>query len=293
MSHIFISYAHKNRDFALTLASDLDRYYDVWIDKEKIDGGLEWENSIDQALKSCGAFVVGVSTDSNSSEWVARETLRAEQLKKHRIPLMIQGELPLRLLNLHYIDFQGEYQGGLRDLLEVLKSIMDPTEKHKGEVDRLIGQAIREYLVGSYPKANSLIGQVLTLDPAVAPTVQEFWTKLGKAPKTNFSQEYLHKIDVIEYARVSEIKYENSATAYEWSLELKASDEIMNLVDFVEYQLHPTFSPQIQIVRARKTNFRLLMVGWGTFEIPIHIHFKDGTVGHTKYELTFELRWRD
>ena len=43
-----------------------------------------------------------------------------------------------------------------------------------------------------------------------------------------------------------------------------------------------------QTVRDRATGFQLRRVGWGVFEIPVAVHFNDGSVGETNYLLTFE-----
>ena len=49
MNQVFVSYSSKDKDFALQLVSDLERFYDVWIDKGELQGGLEWEEMIDAA----------------------------------------------------------------------------------------------------------------------------------------------------------------------------------------------------------------------------------------------------
>src|SRR5688500_13580814 len=118
MPQIFLSYSSKDRPFATRIVEDLERFYDVWIDRSDLSGGAAWEQMIEKAVNDCGVFMVIVSPNSNQSEWVARETILAEKLKKYRIPILLNGELPFRLLNLHYVDFQGEYEGGFRDLLE-------------------------------------------------------------------------------------------------------------------------------------------------------------------------------
>src|SRR5262245_49799205 len=53
MNQVFVSYSSKDKDFALQLVSDLERFYDVWIDKGELEGGLEWEQMIDAALQEC------------------------------------------------------------------------------------------------------------------------------------------------------------------------------------------------------------------------------------------------
>lgn len=295
MSQVFVSYSSKDKDFALQLVSDLERFYDVWIDKGELEGGLEWEEMIDAALQECAVFVVIVSPASNGSNWVARETIRAEQLKKYRIPVLLSGELPLRLLNVHYVDFQGQYEGGFRDLLEALKKQIEPEDRKLGEANRLVGEGIRAHLAHDYPKANGLIGQAIILDPHLADSVEAFWEAIKREQQSNWAREYIAQVQIKEVASLQQGDvYSRQAGSridyYQWSVEIAASDAVLDRIDYVHYQLHETFPNPNQIVRARESNFRQAGMAWGTFDILIDVFFKDGSVGHGMYELAFENR---
>ena len=285
MSHVFISYSSKNREFALRLADDLIRLCKIWIDREGIHAGLEWEQAIEKAIRECEAFLVIVSPDSNNSDWVARETILAEKLDKYRVPVLLNGELPFRLLNLHYVDFQGNYEGGLKDLLEAINDLIHPEETTKDEVNRLLGSGIRAYLNGKIDDANGLIGQALALEPAITATVEDFWLKVRGKPTTNFAADFMESVRIVEHTKVDG-KVGNE-TYYAWNVEIAAPESVLNQIDSVKYSLHKTFNPPFQIVRSRHNNFRLSRSGWGIFNIPIEISFKDGSVGTTSYHLTF------
>lgn len=295
MNQVFVSYSSKDKDFALQLVSDLERFYDVWIDKGELQGGLEWEEMIDAALQECAVFVVIVSPASNGSNWVARETIRAEQLNKYRIPVLLNGELPLRLLNVHYVDFQGQYEGGFRDLLEALKKQIEPEDRKLGDANRLVGEGIRAYLAHDYPKANGLIGQAIILDPQLADSVEAFWEAIKREQQSNWAREYIAQVQIKEAASLQQRDvYSRQAGSqidyYQWSVEIAAGDAVLDKIDYVHYQLHETFANPNQTVRARENNFRLAGMAWGTFDILIDIAFKDGSVGHGVYELAFENR---
>ena len=58
---------------------------------------------------------------------------------------------------------------------------------------------------------------------------------------------------------------------------------------YVEYLLHETFGSDPQIVRDRETHFQFMALGWGTFEIPVTVHFEDGSTGATTYMLRFDV----
>lgn len=290
MSQIFISYSSKDRQFTLKLADNLEKFFKVWIDREGLEGGLEWERAIEEALKTCSIFLVVVSPNSNESDWVARETILAEKLNKYRIPVLINGDLPFRLLNLHYIDFQGEFDGGLRDLLEILNKTIDPQQKIRDEVNSMIAEGIRARLLKEYSKADNLIGQALALSPELGASLEGFWQQLQATQQTNYAEKlkvmigYGHKPIVEQAERLPNI-YGDGKDGFRWSVSLDVSDEILSQIDHVVYQLHESFSPPTRIVRDRKSNFRLTMIGWGYFRIPVEIHFQDGSIVQTSYQL--------
>ena len=70
MGHIFISYSHKDTEYAHALAADLQREgFTVWID-ERLDYGSQWSHEIQKQLDSCSAFIVIMSPRSYASDWV-------------------------------------------------------------------------------------------------------------------------------------------------------------------------------------------------------------------------------
>lgn len=295
MSDIFISYSNKDKTFAIRLVDDLERFYNVWIDKEELSGGLEWERMIEKALQDCHVFLVIVSPNSNDSEWVARETIRAENLKKYRIPIILSGDLPLRLLNLHYIDFRGDFEGGFRDLLEVLQEQIEPEDREKDEVNRLLGAGLRAQVANDYSKANNLIGQALVLEPAIAESVEALWKSLRTEAESNWATEFMAQIEIQERAKLLKSDVESKQAGdkvdvYRWRLKIVASPEILDKIDYVRYQLHETFPRPIQIIRSREKSFPIVGQAWGIFPVPIEIHFKDGTVAKGIHDLYFENR---
>ena len=197
MHQIFISYARDDKSFAYQLAEKLERFYTIWIDRG-ISAGLEWEQEIDAAIRNCEIFIVVISDASNKSEWVARETLRAEQLEKYRIPLLIEGEIPLRLLNVQVLDFREDFEGGMRDLLEALKRQITPEVRQENDIAQLLGDGIRAFLNDDIPTASSLIGQAIALDATLAASTAAFWEKLRNAPNTDFAASTMHDIFILE-----------------------------------------------------------------------------------------------
>ncbi len=104
MGHIFISYSHKDKVYAHTLAEALEaRGFDAWIDHD-IDYGASWPTTIRDKLDACDAFIVIVSENSSTSEWVQNEVTRAKRKRKPIFPLLLSGESWLSLETTQYVD---------------------------------------------------------------------------------------------------------------------------------------------------------------------------------------------
>lgn len=108
MSHIFISYSHKDTDYAHKLAGELqDKGFAVWID-ERLDYGSQWPHEIQKQLDSCFAFIVIMSPRSFASEWVQSELQRAKRKMKPVFPMLLEGDEPwLSVESTQYYDVRG------------------------------------------------------------------------------------------------------------------------------------------------------------------------------------------
>lgn len=94
MSHIFISYSHKDTDYAHKLANTLqNRGLEVWID-ERLDYGSQWPHEIQKQLDACSAFIIIMSPRSFASEWVQSELQRAKRKLKPVFPMLLEGDEP-------------------------------------------------------------------------------------------------------------------------------------------------------------------------------------------------------
>jgi hypothetical protein len=105
MTHIFISYSHKDSDYAHRLARALEkRSLSVWID-DRIDYGMQWPHVIEQYLDSCNALIVIMTPRSKQSEWVQNELNRAKRKGKPIFPLLLEGDEPwLSVEATQYVD---------------------------------------------------------------------------------------------------------------------------------------------------------------------------------------------
>ena len=63
---------------------------------------------------------------------------------------------------------------------------------------------------------------------------------------------------------------------WRWAVWIEAPDEALDLIDFVEWTLHPTFPNPVRKIGDRATKFRLETAGWGVFQIVARVQTKDG-----------------
>ena len=92
MGHIFISYSHRDNEYAHALAEHLQsRGFHVWID-DRLDYGSQWPAEIQKQLDSCDAFILIMSPRSFASEWVQSELQRAKRKAKPVFPLLLEGD---------------------------------------------------------------------------------------------------------------------------------------------------------------------------------------------------------
>ncbi|MCU0464651.1 MAG: toll/interleukin-1 receptor domain-containing protein [Anaerolineae bacterium] len=119
---VFISYSHDDDSFALRLINDLQNGgHAVWIDKMSIKGGAEWVRSIADGIRNSYAFVTILSPTANTSRWVLREYLLADNLGKPIFPVMAaETDVPLQMIDRQVIMMFSAYADGLTQLLGTL-----------------------------------------------------------------------------------------------------------------------------------------------------------------------------
>ncbi|MBL8161009.1 MAG: SUMF1/EgtB/PvdO family nonheme iron enzyme [Anaerolineae bacterium] len=127
--HIFISYSKHNSDYAYTLADFLqENGFDIWIDRIRIEYGVDWWAAIVQGLKGCGALIVVMTPESRQSDWVKREVFIALEDEKPVFPLLLNGENWELFVLTQYVDVRdGALPDG--DLLKRLGEYVTPRSK--------------------------------------------------------------------------------------------------------------------------------------------------------------------
>lgn len=139
VTQIFVSYSHKNTEFASKLTKDLEREgYEIWLDRMDIKGGSRWDDEIVKALKASQVFLILLSENSAVSQNVKDEIGYAMDRNLHILPVLIEPcEVPFRLRRHQYIDFTKlRYGEGLKNVLENLHTAFPDTEPHPKQKER-------------------------------------------------------------------------------------------------------------------------------------------------------------
>ena len=285
LKKLFISYSSKDRYFARKLESRLEKFYDVFIDYSCLTGGLEWENKIKCAIENSNVVIAIISVNATNSKWIARETLLAENLEKPIIPVLLNGDLPFRLLNLHFVDFRGKFEGGFSDLLKAIEPLAKPIQKRIYDANLLLASALRARIKGEFKKSNSLLIQAQALDKTLTKNGEKFWNLMLKPDLSVFDIGEISVIEETEQLRDS--RYEDNEL-YHCTLRLEGPEENLDEIDHVEYFLHETFPNPRQVIRERATGFKIILIGWGLFRVKINIFTNNLDPYTIFYDLTFK-----
>jgi hypothetical protein len=125
---IFISYARSDSTFVDRLESDLRSYgFDTWVDRQRLEGGVEWARVIEQEILRREAFIVVLSPDSIISNWVLREIAVATSAARRIIPIIARpvSHVPIEIIGIQNVDFSASYTDGLQQLRNALLKTRD------------------------------------------------------------------------------------------------------------------------------------------------------------------------
>jgi hypothetical protein len=104
------------------------------MDRVDLSGGTRWDQAVEEALKSCSALLVILSSASVQSNNVLDEVYFALDRNKRVIPVLYQScDIPFRLKRLQHIDFSCSYASGLAGLQKTLISagLIQPSDSSR------------------------------------------------------------------------------------------------------------------------------------------------------------------
>jgi hypothetical protein len=112
MAHIFISYSKQNIEFIRYLRALLESEgFAVWVDEARLAPSARWWKTIEENIETCSVFIIVMSSDAEESDWVEREILLAEKLKRPIFPILLNGDPWSRLANIQYEDMRAGLRG--------------------------------------------------------------------------------------------------------------------------------------------------------------------------------------
>ena len=106
-NHVFVCYARDDEGFVRDLTASLkERGIPIWIDKDDIRPGTNWDNAIDNALHECALFLIVLTPAAIQSSEVMGELRTALDERKKIVPVLLEEcPIPRRLKNIQYVDF--------------------------------------------------------------------------------------------------------------------------------------------------------------------------------------------
>ncbi|MBZ0284626.1 MAG: toll/interleukin-1 receptor domain-containing protein [Anaerolineae bacterium] len=136
MAHIFISYSKQDIDFTRYLRALLEAEgFTIWVDEARLTPSSHWWKSIEANIEGCSAFVVVMTPESEDSDWVEREILLAEKLKRPIFPVLLRGETWSRLANIQYEDLRAGLRAKLSNhFINSLRTLVPMQQTHDRSV---------------------------------------------------------------------------------------------------------------------------------------------------------------
>lgn len=131
MTHVFISCARVDSDFALLLKNNLEQSgFHVWLDLDRLQPGFDWRQEIDNGIRMAFALIVVITPESKLSEYVTYEWAFALGVGVKVVPLLLEPTSPHpRLEILQYIDFTNRTSRPWDKLVNRLKDIYQEVPK--------------------------------------------------------------------------------------------------------------------------------------------------------------------
>ena len=172
MAHdVFISYSSKDKLVADAVCASLEAAkIRCWITPRDILPGLDWAESIEDAITKSKILVLIFSSYSNDSKQIAREISLAFNSEVTVIPFRIEnvepkGAMKYYLLNTHWQDaLTPPIENHIKKLVEIVSTFIDRKIDEAKEESKIIsdqGKELKEQQLSEYKKPEHIPGEVL------------------------------------------------------------------------------------------------------------------------------------
>jgi len=127
---VFVSYSHKDADFARQIVTDISpRIRSVWFDEVSIRPGRYWDDEIEKGIRETDVLLSLLSPNLLGSKICKDEFDNADRLGKPVIPILLthcdDEKMWMRMARRQWIDFRSDYSNGLNRLLAGLSQLGD------------------------------------------------------------------------------------------------------------------------------------------------------------------------
>jgi formylglycine-generating enzyme required for sulfatase activity len=185
MAKIFISYSRKDSAIVDNIHNKLSASgFDIWLDRENMQGGDLWRRQIVDAISTCLAFVIVLSPNSIQSNNVRKELALAEGKGRRIIPVMIiktgiPAEMEYQLAGVQIIDLSNNWETGLNRLIESLgkqkasapSPIFSPSKISQSPQPKPAAEFREPATPKPQPRVQSSTAEILVLAPGLELTL--------------------------------------------------------------------------------------------------------------------------
>ena len=156
MSRIFISYSRRDLEAVDSIVEKIEATgMGVWIDREDIKPGKTWRVQIVEAIATCDAFVLMLSSNSAASDNVRREIDLAQDAGRAVFimkldPVKLPAEMLYQLVGLQHIELQ--QLGMNKGVHRLIDTLEDHLTTWKPPEDRTVRQVELVFQEGARPE---------------------------------------------------------------------------------------------------------------------------------------------
>lgn len=124
---VFISYSSREKDIADDVVNRLQAAgIQSWIAPRDIPIGSDYTTEIPAGIEECPFYLVLLSNNSLSSTYVKKEMVRAVDLKKHILPLLLEEEIPVERIvflldNVQYRPYYENREAVIEEIIGVIR----------------------------------------------------------------------------------------------------------------------------------------------------------------------------
>ncbi|MFL7871347.1 MAG: TIR domain-containing protein, partial [Anaerolineales bacterium] len=122
--NIFLSYSRREVGFVDQLTNRLEQEgFQVWLDYRSLVPGSPWKTQIEKGLDESEVILLVVSKESMASTYVELEWRRVIKEDKRVVLAIFEAvDLPEVLEKYEWVDFRGNFEAGIKELVEQLES---------------------------------------------------------------------------------------------------------------------------------------------------------------------------